>query len=141
LTLGLALFTLNAQHPVRPFGRRDATGGGSVRDIVKGIAAWRAAGVRFAVATVVRTWSSAHHLPARYIGAMGSRRTHHDRLARLRAAGVTESAIARLSSPIGLDLGARTPQETAVAIAAENISLNWGGTGLRLTDGELAIHR
>jgi xanthine dehydrogenase accessory factor len=81
------------------------------------------------------------YLPARYIGAMGSRRTHHDRLARLRAAGVTESAIARLSSPIGLDLGARTPEETAVAIAAEIISLNWGGTGLRLTDGELAIHR
>jgi xanthine dehydrogenase accessory factor len=81
------------------------------------------------------------YTPARYIGAMGSRRTHLDRLERLRAAGVTEAALARLSSPIGLDLGARTPEETAVAIAAEIIALAWGGTGQRLTDGRLEIHR
>jgi xanthine dehydrogenase accessory factor len=79
--------------------------------------------------------------PARYIGAMGSRRTHEDRLARLRAAGLGESALARLSSPIGLDLGARTPEETAVAIMAEIIALRWGGTGERLTRTELSIHR
>ncbi len=71
--------------------------------------------------------------PAAYIGAMGSRRTHDDRLARLREAGMTEAEIARLRSPIGLDLGARTPEETAFAIAAELIQLRWGGTGHPLT--------
>ncbi|MGW3285250.1 XdhC family protein [Streptomyces sp. NPDC001002] len=79
--------------------------------------------------------------PARYIGAMGSRRTHEDRLVRLRAAGVSEEALSRLASPIGLDLGARTPEETAVAIAAEIIALRWGGSGSRLSDTHLAIHR
>ena len=62
-----------------------------------------------------------------YVGAMGSRRTHDDRLERLREAGVTEADLARLSSPIGLDLGARTPEETAVSIAAEIVALQWGG--------------
>jgi xanthine dehydrogenase accessory factor len=78
--------------------------------------------------------------PAGYIGAMGSRRTHDDRLARLRDVGLTESELARLRSPIGLDLGARTPEETAVSIAAELIQLRWGGTGQALTDTEGRIH-
>ncbi len=78
--------------------------------------------------------------PAGYIGAMGSRRTHDDRLARLREAGLTEDELARLRSPIGLDLGARTPEETAVAIAAELIQLRWGGSGRPLTATTGRIH-
>ena len=78
--------------------------------------------------------------PAGYIGAMGSRRTHDDRLARLREAGLTEDELARLRSPIGLDLGARTPEETAVSVAAELIQLRWGGTGRPLTQTDGRIH-
>jgi xanthine dehydrogenase accessory factor len=78
--------------------------------------------------------------PAGYIGAMGSRRTHEDRLERLRAVGMTEAELERLRSPIGLDLGARTPEETAVSIAAELIQLRWGGTGRALTDTDGRIH-
>ncbi len=78
--------------------------------------------------------------PAGYIGAMGSRRTHDDRLIRLREVGLTDDELARLRSPIGLDLGARTPEETAVSIAAELIQLRWGGTGHPLTATEGRIH-
>jgi xanthine dehydrogenase accessory factor len=78
--------------------------------------------------------------PAGYIGAMGSRRTHDDRLARLREVGLTSDELSRLRSPIGLDLGARTPEETAVSIAAELIQLRWGGTGQPLTATEGRIH-
>ncbi len=78
--------------------------------------------------------------PAGYIGAMGSRRTHEDRLARLREAGLAEEELARLRSPIGLDLGARTPEETAVSVAAELIQLRWGGSGQPLTTTSGRIH-
>ncbi len=78
--------------------------------------------------------------PAAYIGAMGSRRTHEDRLARLREVGLSETELSRLRSPIGLDLGARTPEETAIAIAAELIQLRWGGTGQPLTATTGRIH-
>ena len=78
---------------------------------------------------------------AAYVGAMGSRRTHESRLAALRDAGLSEDELARLSSPIGLDLGARTPQETAISIAAEIIATVHGGTGGRLSELDTAIHR
>jgi xanthine dehydrogenase accessory factor len=79
-------------------------------------------------------------LPLAYVGAMGSRRTHDDRLARLREAGLTDDELANLSSPVGLDLGARTPEETAVSIAAEIIAARWGGSGERLATLDGRIH-
>ncbi|MEO3819437.1 XdhC family protein [Plantactinospora sp. B24E8] len=79
-------------------------------------------------------------LPLAYVGAMGSRRTHLDRLARLRAVGLTEAELERLSSPLGLDLGARTPEETAVSIAAEIVAGRWGGSGGRLSALDGRIH-
>jgi xanthine dehydrogenase accessory factor len=75
-----------------------------------------------------------------YVGAMGSRRTHDDRMSRLRAAGLTDAELSRLSSPIGLDLGARTPEETAVSIAADIIAKRWGGGGRPLTETDGRIH-
>ncbi|MER5429570.1 XdhC/CoxI family protein [Streptomyces sp. NPDC002588] len=79
-------------------------------------------------------------LPVAYVGAMGSRRTHLDRNARLREVGVTEMELARLRSPIGLDLGARTPEETALSIAAEIVANRRGGTGVPLTGAHTPIH-
>ncbi|MEU5881814.1 XdhC family protein [Spirillospora sp. NPDC047279] len=79
-------------------------------------------------------------LPVAYVGAMGSRRTHDDRLRRLRAAGTTDAELARLHSPIGLDLGARTPEETALSIAAEFVALRRGGSGVSLGRTEGPIH-
>ncbi len=72
---------------------------------------------------------------AGYIGAMGSRATHASRIARLREAGATDAELGRLNAPIGLDLGARTPEETALAIAAEIVALRHGRPGGRLTGG------
>jgi len=75
-----------------------------------------------------------------YIGVMGSRRTHDDRSRRLIEAGVSSSDLARLRSPIGLDIGARTPEETAVSIVSEIISARTGRCGHSLTAGEGPIH-
>lgn len=83
---------------------------------------------------------SALRTDASYIGVMGSRRTHDQRLERLRAAGVTEAEIERLRSPIGLDLGARSPEETAFSIIAEIIMDRWGGSGQPLSHTKGPIH-
>ncbi|MFD5918820.1 XdhC family protein [Kitasatospora sp. NPDC058201] len=79
-------------------------------------------------------------LPVGYVGAMGSRRTHRDREARLRASGLSDAEIGRLRSPIGLDLGARTPEETAVSVAAEIVAHRRGGSCLPLSAGDGPIH-
>lgn len=78
--------------------------------------------------------------PAGYIGAMGSRRTHAERVAQLTEGGVTAAELERLHAPIGLDIGARTPEETAVSIAAEIIAARWGGTGRSLRELDGRIH-
>jgi xanthine dehydrogenase accessory factor len=77
-----------------------------------------------------------------YIGAMGSRRTHGERVDRLRQAGVGDEDLARVHAPIGLDLGARTPEETAVSICAEIIAARTGRLDVRpLRDTDGPIHR
>ncbi|CAB4641627.1 unannotated protein [freshwater metagenome] len=77
---------------------------------------------------------------AAYIGAMGSRKTHDDRVARLIEAGVSQADLQRIKSPIGLDLGARTPEETAISIVAEIIQDRWGGSGKNLAKTDGTIH-
>jgi xanthine dehydrogenase accessory factor len=76
-----------------------------------------------------------------YLGAMGSRRTHADRVTRLEEAGVDPGALKRLLAPIGLDIGSRTPEETAVAICAEIIALRTGRDAPSLRDSDGPIHR
>ncbi|WP_405456256.1 XdhC family protein [Streptomyces sp. NBC_00101] len=83
---------------------------------------------------------AALRLPVGYVGAMGSRRTHRDREAALREEGLTARELGRLHSPIGLDLGARTPEETALSIMAEIVAERHGGSGTRLTGARTPIH-
>ncbi|MFJ2024783.1 XdhC family protein [Streptomyces sp. NPDC087897] len=83
---------------------------------------------------------AALRLPVAYVGAMGSRRTHLEREDRLREVGLTDRELARLHSPIGLDLGARTPEETALSIAAEIVAVRRGGSGVPLTGARTPIH-
>ena len=80
-------------------------------------------------------------LPLAYLGAMGSRRTNDDRSAKLKELGFDDAALARLHAPIGLDVGGRTPEETAVSVAAEIIAARWGGSGAQLRRVTGPIHR
>ena len=84
---------------------------------------------------------SALATPVGYLGAMGSRRTTDDREVRLREAGVDDAGLGRIMAPIGLDIGARTPEETAVAVCAEIISLRTGREAPSLRHREGPIHR
>lgn len=85
--------------------------------------------------------SAALELDVAYVGAMGSRRSDRDRRAALREAGIGEESLARLRSPIGLDLGAGTPAEVAVAILAEILAVRAArGTVAPLRDGTGPLH-
>jgi xanthine dehydrogenase accessory factor len=85
--------------------------------------------------------TAALETPAGYIGALGSRRTHEDRLRRLVEAGVSEEQLhARLMSPCGLDIGGRTPAETAVSVMGEIIAHRHARPGRPLAETSGAIH-
>jgi xanthine dehydrogenase accessory factor len=77
---------------------------------------------------------------AGYVGALGSRRTQQRRVERLRDAGLDERSIARIHAPCGLDVGARTPSETAISILAEVIAVRTGRTGESLRETSGPIH-
>jgi len=75
-----------------------------------------------------------------YIGVMGSRKTHEDRINRLYEVGVDDEGMTRLRSPIGLDIGSRTPEETAISIVAEMIALRTGRSSIALSETKGPIH-
>lgn len=89
----------------------------------------------------VPTLTAALESPARYVGAMGSRRTHERRVAALVGAGVPAEALARLRSPIGLDLGGSTPEEVALSVLAEVVAARHGATGRPLSTTAGPLHR
>jgi xanthine dehydrogenase accessory factor len=91
---------------------------------------------KFDVPTLTRALRSG----ARYVGALGSRRTHERRKQRLREAGLTEADLARIRAPIGLDLGGSRPEEIALAILAEMLAVRYGRDGGALQEKRTTIH-
>lgn len=77
---------------------------------------------------------------ARYVGAIGSRKTNVKRVERLRQRGLTEAQLARLRAPIGLDLGAETPEEIALSVLAEVVAVKYGRSGGALAHGTGPVH-
>lgn len=89
----------------------------------------------------IPVFEAVHGTPIKYLGAMGSRRTHAMRVERLRADGWTDDQVDAIHGPIGLDLKGKTPAETAVAIAGEIILVRYGGgSALSLSGTDVAIH-
>ncbi len=89
----------------------------------------------------IPVFQAVHGKPIRYMGAMGSRRTHAMRVDRLREEGWTDDELGAIHGPIGLDLKAQLPAETAIAILAEVIQVRYGaGTALSLRGSQEAIH-
>lgn len=90
----------------------------------------------------IPVFDAVHGKPVRYLGAMGSRRTHRLRVDRLMAEGWTTDEVEAIHGPIGLDLKGKTPAETAIAILAEVIQVRYGaGTATSLRGTDAAIHR
>ncbi|MFG6444451.1 XdhC family protein [Microbacterium sp. P07] len=85
--------------------------------------------------------AAALRLGVGFVGAMGARSTVAHRAALLRAAGVDDADLARLHSPLGLDLGGDSPDETALAVLAEIVAAQRGGTAVPLRDGSGPLHR
>jgi xanthine dehydrogenase accessory factor len=92
--------------------------------------------VKFDHPTLVKALRSS----ARYVGAIGSRATHERRRQQLREQGFTDGDLSRIRSPIGLDIGSRTPEEIAVSILAEMLSVRYGRDAAPLKDRKAAIH-
>jgi xanthine dehydrogenase accessory factor len=92
--------------------------------------------LKFDIPTLARALRS----EVRYIGALGSRRTHERRKTRLRDEGFGDADLARIHTPIGLDIGARSPEEIALAILAEIVAVRHGRAGKPLAEGEGSIH-
>ena len=89
----------------------------------------------------IPVFEAVHNTPIKYLGAMGSRRTHAMRVERLKADGWTDEQVESIHGPIGLDLKGKTPAETAVAIAGEIILVRYGGgSALSLSGTDVAIH-
>jgi len=89
----------------------------------------------------IPVFNAVHGVPLRYLGAMGSRRTHAMRVERLKQDGWTDAETAAIRGPVGLDLKAKSPAETAIAILAEVIQVRYGaGTAASLRGSDVAIH-